>query len=330
MHLTFRSVEEDRPGEKWRSLFDLHWPAYRHWFLSEGIEERPTYGETVRKLQEYMPELMPTYQALCELAGGGDIAARFLGLYRPPAYLTGCSQVVWPDGPLLIRNYDYNPALCEGLILKSKWNGNGVLAMVDCLLGVLDGVNAAGLAISLTFGGRRVVGDGFGIPIVLRYILEFCETTAQAAEVLKRVPIHMAYNVTAVDKSGAFITAFLAPDKEPIIRPLPIAANHQGQVDWHNYARVTSTLERERFIYFRLREQGMTAEKMVQCFLRAPLYTTAYDHGFGTLYTSVYDPVKGQVRFVWPDGDLVQTLEKFTEGVRHQSFVPPGIKSAAY
>ena len=194
----------------------------------------------------------------------------------------------------------------------------------------MDGVNAAGLAISLTFGGRRVVGDGFGIPIVLRYILEFCETTAQVAEVLKRVPIHMAYNVTAVDKSGAFITAFLAPDKEPIIRPLPIAANHQGQVDWHNYARFTSTLERERFIYFRLREQGMTAEKMVQCFLRAPLYTTAYDHGFGTLYTSVYDPVKGQVRFVWPDGDLVQTLEKFTEGVRHQSFVPPGIKSAAY
>ena len=179
------------------------------------------------------------------------------------------------------------------------------------------------------------MGDGFGVPIVLRYILEFCETTAQAAEVptglsAAEAAWYRAYNVTAVDKTGAFITAFLAPDKEPIIRPLPIAANHQGQVDWHNYARFTSTLERERFIYFRLREQGMTAEKMIKCFLRAPLYTTAYDHGFGTLYTSVYDPVNGQGRFVWPDGDLVQTLEKFTEGVRHQSFIPPEIQSAAY
>jgi len=321
MQLTFRSVAEEQPGPKWRALFDLHWPAYRHWFLSEGIEERPTFGETVRKLHQHMPELLPVYEQLCDVAGGGDIAARFLGLYRPPAYLTACSQVVWPEGPLLIRNYDYNPALCEGLILKSAWK-RPVLAMVDCLWGGLDGVNDAGLAISLTSGGRRVVGDGFGVPIVLRYILETCETAKEAGEVLGRVPVHMAYNVTAVDKSGAFITAFLSPDREPILRQLPIAANHQGQVDWHNYARFTSTLERERFIFFRLREQGMTAEKLIRCFLREPLYTTAYDHGFGTLYTSVYDPVQGSARFVWPDGEVVQSLSRFTESVRYQHFGP--------
>lgn len=322
MHMTFRSVEEAAAGPKWQSLCDLHWPAYRHWFLSEGIEARATYGETVRQLRAHMPELLPTYERLCELAGGGDIAARFLGLYCPPAYLTGCSQVVWPEGPLLIRNYDYNPALCEGLILKSRWNDRTVIAMVDCLWGVLDGVNDAGLAISLTFGGRRVVGEGFGVPLVLRYILEFCDTAKQAGEVLKRIPIHMAYNVTMVDKSGAFLTAFLSPDREPIVRPLPIAANHQGQVDWHNYARFTSTLERERFIFFRLRDQEMTAERMIKCFLREPLHTTAYDHGFGTLYTSVYNPADGTARFIWPDGEVRQSLKSFTEGTRHQSFLP--------
>lgn len=321
MQLTFRSVAEDRPGPKWRELFDLHWPAYRHWFLSEGIEERPTYGETVQQLRRHMPELLRTYEELCDVAGGGDIAARFLGLYRPPAYLTGCSQVVWPEGPLLIRNYDYNPALCEGLILKSCWQ-RPVLAMVDCLWGVLDGVNDAGLAISLTFGGRRVVGEGFGVPIVLRYILETCDTVADAREILRRVPIHMAYNVTAVDRSGAFVTAFLAPDREPILRQLPIAANHQGQVDWHTYARFTSTLERERFIFFRLREEGMTAERLIRSFLREPLYTTAYDHGFGTLYTSVYDPVKGAARFVWPDGEIAQSFRHFHESIRYQHFGP--------
>ena len=137
-------------------------------------------------------------------AGGLDLQARFLALYRPPAYLTGCSQVVWPgEEPMLVRNYDYSPALCEGLILLSRWNGRAVLAMVDCLWGVLDGINDAGLAVSLTFGGRKVVGDGFGIPIVLRYILEFCDTAEQAGEVhASRVPVHMSYNVTAVDRRG--------------------------------------------------------------------------------------------------------------------------------
>ena len=38
--------------------------------------------------------------------------------------------------------------------------------MSDCLWGLLDGMNDDGLGVSLTFGGRRVLGDGFGIPIV--------------------------------------------------------------------------------------------------------------------------------------------------------------------
>ncbi len=329
MELIFRSVAEDRPGDKWRSLYDLHWPAYRHWFLSEGIEERPTYAQTLAKLKRHMPELIRTYETLCGLAGGSDIAARFLGLYRPPAYLTGCSQVVWPGAPMLARNYDYNPALCEGLILLSRWNGRAVLAMVDCLWGVLDGVNEAGLAVSLTFGGRKVVGDGFGIPLVLRYVLEFCDTAAQVGEVMKRVPVHMAYNVTAVDRSGKFITAFAAPDRETIVRQLPIAANHQGNVDWHNYARFTATLERERFLFFRLREQGMTPEKLIQCFLRRPLYTTAYDHGFGTLYTAVYWPERRAARFIWPDGTWEQSIDAFEEGIRHQRFYPEADLPAA-
>ena len=157
MEMVFRSVAEAAPGPKWRALFEEHWPSYRQWFLSEGIEERPTYAQGLAKLKRHMPELLPTYERLCELSGGLDLQARFLGLYRPPAYLTGCSQVVWPgDEPVLIRNYDYSPGLCEGLVLLSRWNGRAVLAMVDCLWGVLDGINDAGLAISLTFGGRFV------------------------------------------------------------------------------------------------------------------------------------------------------------------------------
>ena len=109
-------------------------------------------------------------------------------------------------------------------------------------------MNEAGLAVSLSFGGRRAVGDGFGIPIVLRYVLEFCRTAAEAAEVLRRVPTHMAYNVTAIDRTGAFFTAQLAPDRPALIGEAPLATNHQGDVEWQRHADATASVERERFL----------------------------------------------------------------------------------
>jgi predicted choloylglycine hydrolase len=327
LELLFTSIDEAQAGAKWQALFQRHWPAYEQWFLSEGIEARPTYLVARRQLEAHMPELLPTYERLCELAGGGDLAARCLGLYSPPAYLTGCSQVVWPGAdPWLVRNYDYAPHLCEGVILRSAWNGRRVVAMLDSLWGALDGVNEAGLAVSLTFGGRRVVGEGFGVPLILRYILEFCETAREAGEVMARVPCHMAYNVTAVDRRGRFMTAFVAPDRPAIIRQVPIAANHQGRIDWHSYARATATLERERYLFFRLREDGMTPERLVDYFFRPPLYTRAYENGFGTLYTAIYRPATGEASYAWPDGRWTLGLEQFEEAMRPQRFRPAPVE----
>ena len=141
-------------------------------------------------LREHMPELVPTYERLCELAGGGDLEARMLSMWRPPSYLSGCSQGVWTRGePILVRNYDYSPDRIEGTILSTGWEGRRVIGMSDCLWGLLDGVNDAGLAVSLAFGGRRVVGHGFGVPLVVRYLLQVCATVAEARAVLSRLPV---------------------------------------------------------------------------------------------------------------------------------------------
>ena len=80
MELTFASVDEARPGPKWRSLYDRHWEGYRRWFLSEGIDARPTYSVVRRQLKAHMPEILPTYDRLCELAGGEDLTARMMAL----------------------------------------------------------------------------------------------------------------------------------------------------------------------------------------------------------------------------------------------------------
>ncbi len=322
MELTFRSVAEAEPGDKWRASFQRHWPGYRRWYLAEGPEAVPHFAVCLAKLRHYMPELVFTYERLCALAGGEDIATRFLSLYRPPSYLTGCSQIAWTRGsrPMLARNYDYSPLLCEGQLLLSAWHGRRVMAMTDCLWGVLDGVNELGLAVSLTFGGRPVVGDGFGVPLVLRYVLEFCERTKDAIAQLRRIPIHMAYNVTVLDRSGDLATLMLAPDREPAVTRLPIAANHQMQVEWEDYARATATLERERFLFGRLNEPGLGESRLLADFLAPPLYTDAYERGFGTLYTAAYWPAEGSMSLLWPGERLDQSMARFSEGERRRDY----------
>lgn len=303
MDLPFQAVDEATAGPKWRALFERLWPAYRAWYLSEGLEQRATWTVCRDAMAQHMPRLVPTFNALCELSGGKDLPARFLSLWRPPAYISGCSQVVWlGDGPKLIRNYDYSPDLMDGIILKSAWNGVQTIAMTDCLWGVLDGVNEAGLAVSLTFGGRRTVGEGFGIPVILRNVLEFCETAKEAGDMLRAIPTHMAYNVTALDRRGRFMTAYLSPGQAPVIKTIPYATNHQGRIQWHDHARATATLEREQFLRFRLEDDALTFPNLVDAFRRPPLYTNAFAHGFGTIYTAVYDPVAGTAHYIFPDG----------------------------
>jgi predicted choloylglycine hydrolase len=314
--LTFEAIAEDAPGPKWQALFHRHWPRYRQWFLHEGERPRASYGESARMVGEHMPELAATYGHLCQLAGGGDLEARMLSMWRPPSYLSGCSQGVWVRGePALVRNYDYSPDRIEGTILSTWWDGRRVIGMSDCLWGLLDGVNDTGLAVSLAFGGRRVVGRGFGVPLVVRYLLQVCSTVAEARAVLSRLPYHLAHTLTLVDGAGDVVTAHLSPDRGVAFREVGVATNHQDSVEWHEHARATRSLERERAIATAL-ERATDAQEFASAFLERPLYSAAYESGMGTLYTAVYRPNRGSVEYRWLGQAWEHSFDHFDEGVR--------------
>ncbi len=314
--LTFDAVEEAAPGPIWQTLFARHWDRYKPWFLHEGERARASYAESVKALHEHMPELADTYERLCELAGGGDLEARMLSMWRPPSYLSGCSQGVWTDGePTLVRNYDYAPDRIEGTILATGWEGRRVIGMSDCLWGLLDGVNDAGLAISLAFGGRPVVGEGFGVPLVVRYLLQVCSTVAEARAVLARLPFHLAHTLTLLDASGAFVTAYLSPDRGVVFRDVGIATNHQEDVEWLEHASATNTLERE-YLIERALDESDGPSSFADAFLRPPLYSAAYGTGMGTLYTAVYEPAAGTATYRWPELSWRQSFDRIETGTR--------------
>lgn len=314
MEITFRAVSEPRAGPKWAALFAEYWPAYRLWWASQGERARPTYAACLAAMKTHMPEIVPLYHDLCALAGGGDREARFLSYYCPPAYLTACSQAIWPgEEPLLVRNYDYIANAFDGIAIHTAWGGRQVVGTSDGLFGLVDGMNDAGLAVSLTFGGRQVVGDGFGVPLILRYVLQTCETTEAATAALARIPCHMSYNVTVLDAKRRYATALMSPDRGTTITHAAVATNHQERVEWASHARFTATVERERFLLHRLTLHVDTQERFIGAFLKPPLYSTAFDQGFGTLYTALYRPRLGEMELRWPVGSWPLSVNGFAD-----------------
>lgn len=303
----FQSVDvSGRSGDAaWSQLFQSFWPAYRAWFVGKkgAAVNRDELTLAQAKLAAHMPELLPIYQRLVALTGHDPVAAQFLTMYRPPAYLVNCSQAVLNAengcAPMLIRNYDLSPDLSENTITHSDWLGLRVIATNECLWGADDGMNDAGLAISLTFGGSRTVGDGFGIPLIMRYVLHTCTTVAQAVAVLERVPSHMAYNVTVLDKTGAFATVLVGAGGGVEVTQQRAITNHQSQVVWTEQARFSKTIERKNFLDDLLQQPSCDSDALVHAFLSPPLRSTNFAQSFGTVYTAVYRPESGEMSYEW-------------------------------
>ena len=289
------------------------WPAFRRWW-QDGANARPGIDEARARLERHMPELVPTWQRLTAMLGEDPAAGAALALWNPPPFLTGCSQAaVLPGGPALVRNYDWDYRLFDAAVARTAYGGRRVLGMLDCLWGLLDGVNDAGLALSLTFGGRPQVGEGFGIPLVIRYVLQVCDTVEEAVRTLRRIPVHMSSNVTALDRDGSRATVYLAPDRPAHVTGRAVATNHQDQVEWAPYAAAIRTVERQEQLE-ELLTAGADVPAVAAALLRPPLYATRFGAGFGTLYTAEYRPAEGLARYYWPGQTWTHALDRLGPG----------------
>ncbi len=324
MKFTFRAFAEDTPGETWQEEFSGRWPAYKRWFLRFGDRERPTYLESIRALKRYVPEIIPAYEQMVELAGGGDRAARFLAQYCPPPLFRGCSQAVYiEEESVLVRNYDYSPYIFDGLVMRSRFDERKVVAMIDCMSGVLDGMNSDGLAVSMSFGGRQEFGIGFGIPLVLRYLLEYAGNVDEACELLLRIPVNGAYNVMLLDRDNHFETIAIAPGHEPLKMGTRVSTNHQPGSSWPLYEEKVHTHLRYQHLQEINPAHLTSAGEFSRQFLQPPLYNTQFGRGFGTLYSAAFYPQRGTCEYLWPEKTWTFDFKKFDERKYRISFNDP-------
>jgi predicted choloylglycine hydrolase len=300
---TFRARRIGNIDSQWQAVFNDYWPAYDNWYRQQKCNDINSqalrHGQ--RQLASIMPEMRLLYEGFLEAANDCPVAAQFLTGYQPPAYLLNCSQaVLLGDEPVLMRNYDLSPDLSENLLTQSDWLGQEVIGTNECLWGLDDGMNKAGLAASVTFGGSNRVGEGFGIPFIMRYLLQTCETVRQGIKLLQRVPSHMAYNVTLVDRRGDFSTVMVAPGQAVIVTRERCITNHQAQVTWPAQAAFSRTRERKAFLDDLLSREHLSEQQLRDAFLTGPLLSTNYGKNFGTVYTAAYRPVSETMSYHWP------------------------------
>jgi len=323
---TFRTIDEPKPGPKMAAIFAERAAAYDSWYLQDGDELRPSAAEGLDALRTHMPELVPIYEAMVREVGGQDpTAERMFTMWRPPGAAIACSQGVLrvgERGPRLVRNYDYPAELMDAVILRSEFGDRRVIGMTDAVWGLCDGMNDRGLAVSLTFGGRASLGLGFGVPLVVRYLLEVCDTVTHARAVLARMPVAHTHNLTIADAEGDVITAYLNPDRPVSFRRLPIAVNHQWSVESWDPVLAESTLQREWWLLRLLDDPDVDHERFLGAFLVPPLYSLAHDAGRGTVWTGVYDPQEGDVTYAWPTLRLPLRFDSFEEGLHPVTYPP--------
>jgi predicted choloylglycine hydrolase len=173
-------------------------------------------------------------------------------------------------------------------------------------------MNEHGLVASCTFGGSPAVGQGFSIILMLRYVLEVCRHVDEAIAALSRIPIAQSHNVTLLDRTGAYATLFLGPDRKPAVTTHQICTNHQEQVVWPDHGARSRTLERREALARMLAEPGMTLDRLTENFLDAPLYSRRI--GSPTVYTAVYRPSEKLVHYLWPGRTVRQLIDRFEPG----------------
>ena len=304
---TFRAIDVgDGSDGRWAAHLRTLFPQAEGWLTDDG---RTAEGalRAWKLFEEHLPELVPLLDRLAEQVDR-PAAETFLTMAALRPFSSGCTQT--GSNGRLLRNYDFPPDECEATIVRSLFL-RPVIGMQEVGWGLLDGMNDAGLAVSLTFGGRSLAGPGFAVNVVLRYLLETCQTVTEAVERLRKIPIMIPWNVTLVDADRA-VTVYLGPDIELTEAPDACAANHQhlpvpeGRA--HHPHPATAGCD-PRLGRGRLSDAAPAP-------LRVPVRRR-----LRTLYTADYQPKQRRVTYHWPGETWEQSFDRYTAGSRSITLV---------
>jgi predicted choloylglycine hydrolase len=164
------------------------------WWLNIRTEERA--------FKTYAPAL---WEEIGGIAEGLNIpmerAVTYFGNEGLRMPTGGCSAVM--SGGVYGRNYDFRPRQYEARFALVQARGSyASIGGSHQLTGRLDGMNERGLTIGLHLVKARPRSPGLTSVVLVRRVLDSCATTAEAIDLLRRLPHAMQYNYSLLDAGG--------------------------------------------------------------------------------------------------------------------------------
>lgn len=191
----------------------------------ELTEDKYSFArECVKEYQRYFPEVLGEIRGI---ADGNEVppetlqALLFCMYCFEPDHRCTCFAFSTENEIVFARNSDFLVSL-EKLYMNCLYRLSGSYAFsgnTTAFVQMEDGVNQCGLAAGLTFVYPHIRKSGLNAGMLLRYLLEKCQTTAEAIEQLRTLPIASAQTLTVADKSGEIAVVECNPKEMEIIRP---------------------------------------------------------------------------------------------------------------
>jgi len=119
------------------------------------------------------------------------------------------------------RNYDmlfnFKKFTESSLIVpKDKY---AYISQSDVFICRSDGINEKGLSVAMSFVNGTEIQTGISFHFIIRKILEDCENTSQAVELIQKAKVSTANNFLIADKNGEIVVVESAPQKSNVRRP---------------------------------------------------------------------------------------------------------------
>lgn len=305
-----RLAAEGAPYEVGRQMGELllSSPELRRINILEDAVSAPDVQEIQSIIEAFSPPVNEELEGLTELAG---VPKARLTVFSAHSYRTGaCSHfcalpsITKNHDILYGRSYEWTPEDELNLMVVRETGLPAHIGFSLFLFGRMDGMNAHGFTVTMSSCEfmQPSYGKGLWFPLVLRILLNCCETVEDAEYLLKQLPLCCSVNLLFADRFGGAKTAEIAcygSEKQISFRSgdaYLVSTNHYENADMKQYDKhhgLHSEL-RYRAIENSLdRNRGVVTMDTVKEILGTKIPDGAacpyYQDGLGTLRSMVFN-----------------------------------------
>ncbi|AZU64566.1 C45 family autoproteolytic acyltransferase/hydolase [Neobacillus mesonae] len=268
--------------------------------------------ETKQIFQRLAPPIWEEFQGLQDaLQWPMERVLLEFGGYRLNIRPSGCSIYVGEN--YMIRNYDYHPKTYDGrfTIYQPTDGGYATIGPSQKVTGRCDGLNEKGLAMGYTFMNRKRPGDGFICHMIGRLLLELCETTEEAVDLLKEIPHRGSFSYVLFDQRCETPYIVETSPRRVEVRHGYSCTNHFQVMTEENRHKLDDSQKRLDIIE---ENQGLSGSEAYQLLNASDqgVFSTLYGSWAGTIHTAAYFPQELEVWFAL-GGDQVPSKFNFSK-----------------